>query len=203
MNAIKKKLFQMLTLFHRKHISGKGILRFNPRLTHFIFGNGSEIRIDGELWIGANSFGNNGRSNIIRIDKNAILDVEGNFKLMYGADVILFPNSQFTVGNNSFINSDCKVRCHKSIQIGKDCKISHDFIVMDSDVHYLAGDNHTEEVIIEDNVWIGTRVIVLSGAKIGQGSVVAAGALVNKEYPPHSLIAGVPGKVIRTGIEWR
>lgn len=202
MKMLKKIIFEMLTLFHRRHVSGKGILRFHPHLTQFIFGSGSRIILNGEFHIGSNAYGNNGRSNIIRIDENAALVTEGDFQFMYGADVILFPKSTLILGSNSFINSDCKIRCHKNIHIGRDCKISHDFTVMDSDVHCLEGDNHTDEVTIGDHVWIGTRVTILSGTKIGDGSVVAAGAIVRGEFPSHSLIAGVPAKVVRSGIEW-
>ena len=55
----------------------------------------------------------------------------------------------------------------------------------------------TTPVVIEDDVWIGANAVILPGVTIGQHSVVAAGAVVTKEVPPHSLVAGVPAKVIR------
>lgn len=51
-------------------------------------------------------------------------------------------------------------------------------------------------VIIEDDVWIGANTIILSGAKIGEGSVVAAGSVISKEFPPYSVIAGNPARII-------
>lgn len=54
-----------------------------------------------------------------------------------------------------------------------------------------------KEVIIEDDVWIGANVTILMGVTIGRGSVVAAGALVNKTFPPYSIIGGVPAKVLK------
>lgn len=54
-----------------------------------------------------------------------------------------------------------------------------------------------EEVIIEDDVWVGANVTILKGVIIGRGSVVAAGAVVNKIFPPYSIIGGVPSKVIK------
>ena len=50
---------------------------------------------------------------------------------------------------------------------------------------------------IEDNVWVGTKATFLDGTKVGHGSVVAAGAVVSGEFPPRSIIGGVPAKVIR------
>ena len=53
-------------------------------------------------------------------------------------------------------------------------------------------------VIIEDNVWIGERVCILSGVKIGYGAIIGANSVVTKDVPPFSVSAGVPAKVIRT-----
>ena len=55
----------------------------------------------------------------------------------------------------------------------------------------------TTPVTIEDDVWIGANVVVLPGVRIGTHSVVAAGAIVTKDVPPYSLVAGVPAKVIK------
>ena len=55
----------------------------------------------------------------------------------------------------------------------------------------------TNPVMIEDDVWIGANAVVLPGVKIGNRCVVAAGAVVTKDVPPHSLVAGVPAKVIK------
>lgn len=52
-------------------------------------------------------------------------------------------------------------------------------------------------VIIEDDVWIGTRAIVLHGVTIGRGAVVAAGSVVTKSVPPYAIVGGVPARLIR------
>lgn len=52
-------------------------------------------------------------------------------------------------------------------------------------------------VIVEDDVWVGTNVVILKGVRVGRGSIVAAGAVVNREIPPYSIVAGVPAKVIK------
>ena len=56
---------------------------------------------------------------------------------------------------------------------------------------------NTNPVTIEDDVWIGANAVVLPGVTIGNHCVVAAGAVVTKDVPPHSLVAGVPAKVIK------
>lgn len=55
----------------------------------------------------------------------------------------------------------------------------------------------TNPVVIEDDIWIGANAVVLPGVSIGHHSVVAAGAVVTKDVPPHSLVAGVPAKIIK------
>lgn len=55
----------------------------------------------------------------------------------------------------------------------------------------------TSAVIIEDDIWIGANAVILPSVTIGHHSVVAAGAVVTKDVPPHSLVAGVPAKIIK------
>ena len=55
----------------------------------------------------------------------------------------------------------------------------------------------TIPVTIEDDVWVGANAVILPGVTIGNHCVVAAGAVVTKDVPPHSLVAGVPAKVIK------
>lgn len=55
----------------------------------------------------------------------------------------------------------------------------------------------TTPVVIEDDVWIGANAVILPGVRIGTHSVVAAGAVVTKDVPPHSIVAGIPAKIIK------
>ena len=56
---------------------------------------------------------------------------------------------------------------------------------------------YNKSVIVEEDVWIGARVTLLSGVTIGRGSIVAAGAVVTKDVPPYSIVGGVPAKIIK------
>lgn len=52
------------------------------------------------------------------------------------------------------------------------------------------------DIVVGDDVWIGTRATILSGVKIGQGAVIAAGAVVAKDVPPYAVVGGVPAKIL-------
>lgn len=180
----------------------KGWLLFRKKETRIAIGDGASIELGGNLKLCVNSMGGNGRSSFLRLDEGSRLAVEGNFQLMYDADIILFPNAVLRLGNNSFINSGCKIRCHRAITIGDGCAISHDFTVMDSDAHMLNGVTKISPVKIGDRVWIGTRVLVLSGVTVGDGAVIAAGSVVTKDVPAGALVGGVPAKIIRNSVVW-
>ena len=53
------------------------------------------------------------------------------------------------------------------------------------------------DIVIDDDVWIGTRCLILSGVHIGQGAVIAAGAVVTRDVPPYAIVGGVPAKIIK------
>lgn len=57
-------------------------------------------------------------------------------------------------------------------------------------------------MIIGNNVWIGARVTILKGVHIGDGAVIAAGTIVNKDVPARSLVAGNPMHLICDNVEW-
>lgn len=178
-----------------------GDLRLLPKCVLSV-NRSSSIDIDGRLIVGANYVRRSSRSSIIRLDAKAKLLVRGSFSFFYDADVVIFEGGTLSVGNDSFINSNCKIRCHEAISIGDGCAISHDVTIMDSDAHYLNGSKSTKPVVIGNHVWIGTRVTILSGITIGDGAVIAAGALVLSDVLPGSLVGGVPAKVLKDRVDW-
>jgi len=110
-----------------------------------------------------------------------------------------------SIGENTRINNNFSAIAENSlIEIGKDCLIGHDVFVADSDFHQLnpdfrrGGDGPVSKPVwIGDNVFIGSRVTILKGSCIGDGSVVAANSVISGKFPARSLIAGNPGKILR------
>jgi maltose O-acetyltransferase len=104
------------------------------------------------------------------------------------------------VGRNSRLNG-VHIDARELIQIGENVRIAPYTIILDSDFHDLKdhfADGASQAIIIEDDVWLATRCTILKGVRIGKGAVVATGAVVTKDVPPRSVVAGVPAKVIKT-----
>jgi maltose O-acetyltransferase len=108
----------------------------------------------------------------------------------------------FSMGKNSVINADCSLDCRGGISIGDNVSISKavNIITADHDLNSPQFEGRQKPVIIEDYVWIGTRAMILPGCTIGKGAVVAAGAVVTKNVPAFSVIAGVPARIIKSRI---
>ncbi len=108
--------------------------------------------------------------------------------------------------DGAYINYGCSIAAHKLVRIGPNCRIGTYVMIIDNNFHHLEPELRDEmpesaPVILEQNVWLGGRVIVLPGVTIGAGSAVGAGSVVTRDIPPRTLVAGVPAKVIKY-LEW-
>jgi len=98
------------------------------------------------------------------------------------------------------VNTGTSISARASVSIGARCQIANHVLIMDSDFHGLSERDKPEPpapIVIEDDVWIAVRATVLKGVHIGRGAVVAAGAVVTRDVPPYTLVAGVPAHPVR------
>lgn len=104
--------------------------------------------------------------------------------------ILIASRSKIVIGNHVMFGPEVTIRGgnHRTDLIGR-------FMKSVSDNEKRPEDDLG--VIIEDDVWIGTRAIILHGTRIGRGSIVAAGAVVTKSVPPYSIVAGVPAEVVK------
>jgi len=102
-------------------------------------------------------------------------------------------------GANIDIGKDCLIGQEVNIDIGKDCLIGQEVNIFSSDFHGLRDRSKPSKapVTIGDNVFIGTRSMILKGVTIGSNSTIAAGAVVTKDVPQDTVAAGNPAKVIK------
>jgi acetyltransferase-like isoleucine patch superfamily enzyme len=106
-----------------------------------------------------------------------------------------------TVGRTVFIGSGCAFTGHAPIDIADDVMIAHKVNLVTAG-HPVEPDQRrayitAAPITIETNVWIGAAATILPGVRIGAGSVVGAAAVVSRDVPPATLVAGVPARVIR------
>lgn len=112
-------------------------------------------------------------------------------------DVIIYGPENVYIGAHVIIND--KVIMHAlgsgKIFIGDNVTLSFGSMIITGGRDVLGRSKKIwKDVIIENNVWIGAGSIILPGVKIGQGAVIAAGAVVNKDVGAHQMVAGVPAK---------
>ena len=138
---------------------------------------------------------------MLMVSNNSKLTV-GNFIAYAGSQISVSSNAELLIGSG-YMNKNSCIKFYKRIEIGENVKISEGVKIRDSDNHTIKGKEgeDTKPIIIKDNVWIGMNTIILKGVTIGEGAVVAAGAVVNKDVPAHALVGGVPAKVIKENVE--
>ncbi|VBB09320.1 Hypothetical protein LUCI_4610 [Lucifera butyrica] len=152
----------------------------------------------------------------LRVEKRARIDIhEGstiiiNGIVKFGADVHLSaaPGATIILGSRNNgkidINSRTTISAHERITIGSDCMLSWDILIMDSNVHPIVEPptRMNSPIHINDNVWIGCRATILKGVTIGQGAVVGAAAVVVRDVPDKTIVAGNPAKVVKENVCW-
>lgn len=111
--------------------------------------------------------------------------------------------AKILIGAGTATSNNVSMIAMESIRLGKDCRIGDMTMILDCDFHEVdpvtrnEGPGTTAPVALGDNVWIGSRVIILKGVTIGDNSVIAAGSVVTKSIPANTVAAGIPAKVIR------
>jgi acetyltransferase-like isoleucine patch superfamily enzyme len=139
----------------------------------------------------------------------------GNDSLIAGTLVVETDQSFIKIGDNAFIGGGTIIDCVDNITIENDVLISYQVIIMDSDNHSLRASERVEDlrrwrnqeydwsnvnragITIRSRAWIGASAIITKGVEIGEGAIVASGAVVTKNVPPYSIVAGNPAKIIR------
>jgi maltose O-acetyltransferase len=120
--------------------------------------------------------------------------------------ILLEPRSAeavIDIGDGTSLSNNVSIIAMNLIRVGKNCAIGDLVHIFDCDWHDTdpgrrnTGVGRVEPVTIGNNVWLGSRVLVLRGVTIGDNSVVGAGSVVTKSIPANAVAAGVPAKVLR------
>ena len=111
-----------------------------------------------------------------------------------GGGHISATNAKFIMKKNSVSSSGLMVRTGNHYQeVGKLFRFIDDSYKKENGLFEL----YDKDVVVEEDVWLGVNVTILSGVTVGRGAIVAAGAVVTKDVPPYSVVGGVPAKFIK------
>lgn len=109
---------------------------------------------------------------------------------------------QLTVGKNCWIGTNLTIHGNGTVAIGDNCDVAPDVTFLTGghiigDAYRRAGQGEHYHITVGDGTWVGARSTILGNTAIGNGCVVAACACVHKDVPNHTLVGGVPAKIIR------
>jgi len=139
---------------------------------------------------------------VINVNKNAELHFNNNI-LMDGVEIAAEENSKVSLGNRTYMSRFGMIRAKSLIEIGSNCVISWNVVIMDNDGYSLVGSNTKNSFVkIGSNIWIGNSVNILKNTDIGFGSMVGSMSKLSGKFMGKSLIVGNPAKIIKKDIVW-
>ena len=205
------------------------LIKYNPNENYILVANygGGVSSVEG---IKGLKISFSGTGNIVILYENELGHL-GRFRdseiLLGEQNFVSIMNTKFTIRNLAIISStakccqiligrnfscgDCLLQVGEGsiIKIGNNCMFAGGISIRNSDFHAIYEINTKEllnpgaDIIVEDHVWIAFGVTLLKGVKISQNSVVGAGSIVTKKFlDSNVVIAGNPGKIVRTNINW-
>ncbi len=124
-------------------------------------------------------------------------------KIEYGSQIYSW-GGEVRIGDNCSINPYCLIYGTGGVTIGNDVRIATNTIIVASmhkfertDISIIKQGYEAKGILIGNDIWIGAGCRILDGVTIGDGAILAAGAVVTKDVPAYSIVGGVPAKLIR------
>ena len=197
-------------------------LKFSRKKKKSIVGKNNKIVNDGVLL--NITYDIKGDGNLITIRKGTIVSdtkiyIRGNHH-----HLLIDSNCKYKGGSFYFEDEKCSIEIHegttvesahiavtepgRKISIGKNCMLSTNIEFRTGDSHSILESatnkriNYAQDIEVQHNVWIGANATILKGVKIGANAIVASGAIVTTDIPDGSIAAGIPAKVVKSGIYW-
>lgn len=146
----------------------------------------------------------------VSLGLDAVRAVRGKIRVGSGCQiqkgVELNPfGGSITLGENVWLGPNLVIYGQGGVEVGDDCLLSMNVVILSSSHRIPGRDRHIRwehddlrPTRIGRDVWIGANAVILGGVTIGEGCVVAAGAVVTKNLPAYSVAMGVPAKVVRS-----
>ena len=222
MNIEKFKVFFQIApirtiLFNLKYFPLKEAFRFPVFLAHgvsIVHCYKGFCEFEGGVRTGMLKFGFLGRDsnpNVkcrIMIRGKVIVQGCGFHSFGVGTILIVGEKGVLTLGNNFSAAGLDKIVCKCAITVGDDNMWSWGNVIMDSDIHQICNDNnqvinYNKEIVFGNHVWLGCNNIVLKGAIIPDGCIIASGSKISGKFTEKNTIITSQGKVIKTNVFWK
>lgn len=144
------------------------------------------------------------------IEMASFSTLEINDNTQFTGKISIGSYCKVSLGKNITVTSNCRLRVVEAteLKIGDDCMIAANVSLRTNDGHPIydakARDriNPSKSIFIGNHVWLADEVLVLKGVNIGNATIVGARSVVTKKLPSNAICAGVPAKVLRTGVSW-
>jgi acetyltransferase-like isoleucine patch superfamily enzyme len=137
------------------------------------------------------------------------VQIGANTLVMHGAVLHVYnfrdlPHAWIRIGRDSLIGEYTVIRGQGGVTIGDRVYtspmtqiIAVNHVFDDPKRPFIEQGITAEGIVVEDDVWLGSSAVITDGVRVGRGAVVAAGAVVTQDVPPHTVVAGVPARVVK------
>lgn len=169
--------------------------------------SGASIKLDGIFQLGNKRVIGSRLETRLLMEEGSILKIGRNgWVVGYGSDIEIFKNATLDIKGGSSTNLNTTIICGEYIELGERVMIGRNVTIRDNNgFHYIArrGYKVSRPVIIGQHAWLCEGCCVISGAKIGDGSIIGAHSMVASSIPSFSMASGVPAQVIDEDVYWK
>ncbi|MEQ1594216.1 MAG: acyltransferase [Casimicrobium sp.] len=117
---------------------------------------------------------------------------------------MLAGDGDIRIGDGCVLNEQVIVTSSLRVTIGANCMLAPRVYILDVDHEFCSREipivlqgYSSSEVIIDDDVWIGTQVVITKGVKVGRGAIIAANSVVTRDVLPFQIVGGAPARVLK------
>jgi acetyltransferase-like isoleucine patch superfamily enzyme/coenzyme F420-reducing hydrogenase beta subunit len=166
----------------------------------------ARLELKGVFDLGFKKFKDSKIETRLLVDNNAILRIDGNWKIYYGSDIEVFDGALLHVDGLGGSNIGCTIVCGDKIHIGREVIIGRNVTIRDNNGgHYIArrGYKNSRPVEIGQHSWLCEGCTITAGAKIGDSAIIGAKSLVTSSIPPFAMVSGNPAQIVDEDVFWK